>query len=120
MPPWLYLKGLFFFIVSAGSRPTYILGQGYPHGVWFYFPVLFVLKSQLAFLLLLLLAAVTGLVKRVSSVSHEMQMRWRCVWVSLVVFVAACMLNRLDISIRHFSIALALSTLLLAPLPRDV
>jgi len=34
-----------------------------------------------------------------------------------VVFVAASMLNRLDISIRHFSVALALLILLLAPLP---
>ncbi len=47
-----------------------------------------------------------------------MEMRWRSVWVSLVIFVAACMLNRLDISIRHFSVALALVVLLLAPLPR--
>jgi hypothetical protein len=47
-----------------------------------------------------------------------MQPQWRAIWVSLVVFVAACMLNRLDISIRHFSIALALIVLLLAPLPR--
>ena len=47
---------------------------------------------------------------------------WTCtggaVWVSLAVFVAACMLNRLDLSIRHFSVALALIVLLLAPLPR--
>jgi hypothetical protein len=36
----------------------------------------------------------------------------------LVIFVTACMLNRLDISIRHFSVALALVILLLAPLPQ--
>src|SRR5260370_26101646 len=39
-------------------------------------------------------------------------------WVWLVVFVVVCRLNRLDISIRHFRIALALLILLLAPLPR--
>jgi hypothetical protein len=47
-----------------------------------------------------------------------MKPHWRSLWVSLLVFVAACMLNRLDISIRHFLIALALLSLLLAPLPR--
>jgi hypothetical protein len=47
-----------------------------------------------------------------------MDLHWRSVWISLVVFVAACMLNRLDLSIRHFSVALALIVLLLAPLPR--
>jgi hypothetical protein len=85
--------------------------------------VLFLLKSQLTFLLLLLLAAGTALlVKRrlpgQSPIPAGMEAHWRSIWVSLVVFVAACMLNRLDISIRHFSIALALIVLLLAPLPR--
>jgi hypothetical protein len=57
MPPWKYLRGLIGFAFSAGSRPTYILGHAYSHGVWFYFPALFILKSPLAFLLLLLLAS---------------------------------------------------------------
>jgi hypothetical protein len=128
MPVWLYLGGVLLFAVSAGSRPTYILGHTYSHGVWFYFPTLFVLKSPLAFLLLLLLAlAIAILLKRRlkrSSVGQPMALpsgmdfHWRAVWVSLVVFVAVCMLNRLDLSIRHFLIALALLILLLAPLPR--
>ena len=128
MPLWKYLRGLLGFAFSAVSRPTYILGHAYPHGVWFYFPVLFVLKSPLAFLLLLYLAAVIAILLKsrsagqptgqLSAIPSGMEMHWRAVWVSLVVFVAACMLNRLDISIRHFSVALALVVLLLAPLPR--
>jgi hypothetical protein len=123
MPPWVYLRGLMGFAFSAGSRPTFILGHAYSHGVWFYFPVLFFLKSQLAFLLLLALAIVLALLaKRVAPrqavIPAGLQMQWRSLWVSLVVFVAVCMVNRLDISIRHFSIALALMCLLLAPLPR--
>jgi len=125
MPVWLYLRGLVLFALSAGSRPTFILGHAYPHGVWFYFPLLFLLKSQLAFLLLLVLAAGTALlVKRrlpaQSPIPSGMEPYWRSIWISLVVFLVACMLNRLDISIRHFSIALALIVLLLAPLPRAV
>ena len=124
MPLWKYLRGLLGFAFSAASRPTYILGHAYSHGVWFYFPVLFVLKSPLAFLLLLLLAvAIAIFLKRrsggqLSAIPSGMELHWRAVWVSLVVFVTACMLNRLDISIRHFSVALAAVTLLLAPLPR--
>jgi hypothetical protein len=123
MPLWKYLLGLLGFAFSAASRPTYILGHAYSHGVWFYFPVLFVLKSPLAFLLLLLLAgAVAILLKgrsagQPSAIPSGMELHWRAVWISLVVFVAACMVNRLDISIRHFSIGLALLILLLAPLP---
>jgi hypothetical protein len=122
MPPCLYLRGLVGFALGAGSRATFILGRPYSHGVWFYFPVLFLLKSQLTFLLLLLLAATTAwLAKRrisISAIPSAMKPHWRSLWVSLLVFVAACMLNRLDISIRHFLIALALLSLLLAPLPR--
>jgi hypothetical protein len=123
MPPWIYLRGLIGFALSAGSRPTYILGHAYSHGVWFYFPVLFLLKSQLSFLLLLLLASATALIVKRRSPARSiipagMDMHWRAIWISLVVFVAACMLNRLDISIRHLSVALALIVLLLAPLPR--
>ena len=86
--------------------------------------MLFILKSPLAFLLLLLLAVVIAvLLKRrsggqPSALPRGMEPHWRAVWISLVVFVAVCMVNRLDISIRHFLIALALLTLLLAPLPR--
>ena len=123
MPVWMYLRGLVAFAFSASSRPTFILGHAYPHGVWFYFPALFLLKSQLTFLLLLLLAIVAALLLKRRSAAQPaipagLEMQWRSVWVSLAVFVAACMLNRLDISIRHFSVALALVVLLLAPLPR--
>jgi 4-amino-4-deoxy-L-arabinose transferase-like glycosyltransferase len=52
MPPWIYLRGLALFAFT-GKPPAVILGQSYPHGAWFFFPVLFLLKSSLAFLLLL-------------------------------------------------------------------
>jgi hypothetical protein len=124
MPPWLYLQGLIGFAFSASSRPTYLLGHSYPHGVWFYFPIIFVLKSQLAFLLLGLVAAVSAVAAKITVrqriIPKPLELHWRCLWMSLVVYVAACMLNRLDISIRHFTVALALLILLLSPLPRTL
>jgi hypothetical protein len=124
MPIWKYLRGLIGFAFGASSRPTYILGHAYSHGVWFYFPVLTLLKSPLAFLLLLALAAAIALVIKQQRAGHTpaiplgMELHWGCIWVSLLIFTIVCMLNRLDISIRHFSIPLALMVLLLAPLPR--
>ena len=56
LPIWLYLRGV-ALVVLTGSRPTFILGHAYPHGVWFYFPVVFILKSSLGFLGLLLLTS---------------------------------------------------------------
>jgi 4-amino-4-deoxy-L-arabinose transferase-like glycosyltransferase len=125
MPLWLYLRGVLLVLVT-GSRPTYILGHGYPHGVWFYFPVLFLLKSTLGFLGLLALALVLALTQkgedeaRTRAIPNELVIHWRVLWVSLLVFTGFCLLSRLDISIRHFSLPLILLILLLAPLPRMI
>lgn len=124
MPAWLYIVGLLMFALQS-SRPTFILGHSYAHGVWFYFPILFLLKSTLAFLALLVVAfAVSAISRRklprdLSSVS-ENEFHWRAIWVNLAVFSVACFLSRLDISIRHFMIPIALIILLLAPLPRQI
>ena len=122
MPPWIYLRGLVLFAIMS-SRPTFILGHAYPHGVWFYFPVLFVLKSTVAFLALLVLAVVVSVVAKRKLVrnfwvSEGMEFQWRAFWVFLLVFTAACMLSRLDLSIRHFTVPITLLILMLAPLPR--
>ena len=122
MPPWIYLRGLAIFAFTT-KPPAFILGHSYPHGVWFFFPVLFLLKSPLAFLLLLVLALVVALVARFGQVRlavipQGMELHWRAVWVFLVVFTGACILSRFQFSIRHLSVSLTLLILLLAPLPR--
>jgi 4-amino-4-deoxy-L-arabinose transferase-like glycosyltransferase len=124
MPPWIYLRGLAVFTFT-GKPPSFILGHSYPYGVWFYFPVLFLLKSTLAFLLLLVLALVVGLVAKLRSVRlavipEGMELHWRAAWVFLVIYGGACILSRFQFSIRHFSVPLALMVLLLAPLPRTL
>jgi 4-amino-4-deoxy-L-arabinose transferase-like glycosyltransferase len=125
MPHWLYLRGVLMVLIT-GSRPTFILGHAYPHGVWFYFLVLFVLKSAPGFLGLLVLALALALWQQRRSnattpaVPAELTIHWRVLWISLIVFTGFCLLSRLNISIRHFSIPLVLLILLLAPLPRLV
>lgn len=122
-PPLLYLGGV-FWVVITGSRGTFVLGHAYPHAVWFYFPVVTALKSSLGFLGLLVLAAVTGVGKRLRSKSStaaipaQFGLHWRVLWVSLLIFSGICMIGPLAISIRHFTVPLALLILLLAPLPR--
>ncbi len=122
MPVWLFLRGLFMVLITA-SRPTFVLGHTYPHGVWFYYPVVFLLKSPLGFLGLLLLALGIALFRKgvagQSTVTNtnEARVHWRVLWVSLIVFTAVDLLSRLDISIRHFTVPVILIILLLAPLP---
>ena len=63
MPPWLFLRGLGWMLITA-VRPSFLLGHLYPHGVWYYFPVLFVLKSLPGFLGLLALTLALALLHR--------------------------------------------------------
>jgi hypothetical protein len=95
--------------------------------VWFYFPVVFLFKSALGFLGVLALALSFGLTRKRSdddantrAIPEEFAIQWRVLWVALIVFTGFCLLSRLDISIRHFSIPLVLLILLLAPLPRMI
>ena len=121
MPPWLFLRGLGWVILSA-VRPSFLLGRAYPHGVWFYFPVLFVLKSLPGFLGLLVLTLVLAIRPRPRSrsavIPPELATHWRAIWVSLLVFLGVCLVGPMDISIRHFTVPIALLILLPAPLPR--
>ena len=123
LPLVIYLGGA-VMVLFAFSRPSFLFGHVYPHGVWFYYPVVFALKSQLGFLGLLMLSVILGLVRKRSAKSAttaiplELQMHWRTIWLTLVVFTAICMLSHFDISVRHFSVPAALVILLLAPLPR--
>jgi hypothetical protein len=125
MPVWEYLRGLVGFALSA-RRPTYILGHSYSHGVWFYFPVVFLLKSPLAFLALLLLALAVFVAlklrvgKKSVIIPAGTALHWRALWMFFIVFLAACILSQLTISIRHFSVPLTLLILMLAPLPRMI
>jgi hypothetical protein len=125
MPPLLYLRGVFWVLI-ASRRPTFLLGHAYPHGVWFYFPIVFALKSSLGYLCLLLVAGTAGIGRKVrgetnvSVIPAQLAVHWRVLWVSLLVFTGVCLLSPLDISIRHFSVPMVLLILLLAPLPRMV
>ncbi|HVM75662.1 MAG TPA: glycosyltransferase family 39 protein [Candidatus Saccharimonadales bacterium] len=122
MPAWLYLRGVAIFAMSS-PRPTFLLGHNYPHGVWFYFPVMFVLKSTLAFLLMLALTIPVAWIARrrlkpVPLIPPEKAFHWRAVWTSLIVFTVFCLISPMTISIRHFTIPILLMILLLAPVPR--
>ena len=45
-------------VIAAGSRTSYIFGQSYSTGVWFYFPVAFAVKTNIALLFLLPLGVI--------------------------------------------------------------
>ena len=53
--PESYIYGLADVRIMSDFYASYLLGKDYPHGVWFYFPVAFAIKSSLSFLLFLLI-----------------------------------------------------------------
>jgi 4-amino-4-deoxy-L-arabinose transferase-like glycosyltransferase len=56
--PESFLYGLADVRSMANGMPSYLFGKVYAHGVWFYFPAVFVIKSTLGFMGMLLLAVV--------------------------------------------------------------
>jgi hypothetical protein len=48
--PESYLYGLTDVRSMANGMPAYIFGEVYAHGVWYYFPAVFLIKSTLGFL----------------------------------------------------------------------
>lgn len=54
--PESYLYGLVDVKLTANYYTSYLLGKVYAHGVWFYFPIAFLIKSTVGVLALLLLS----------------------------------------------------------------
>jgi tetratricopeptide (TPR) repeat protein len=94
--PESYLYGLADVRMVADSMQTYVLGRVYPHGVWFYFPVAFAVKSTLAFLVLLLLTigAIT-----MRKLNHGREILF--LTIPPVFHLAVAMSSGLNIGVRH-------------------
>jgi hypothetical protein len=117
-----YLGGFVMFAMGS-VRPSYLLGHAYPHGVWFFFPVVMLLKSTLAFLGALALSLAVAIAARfgrprICAVRAGMEFHWRALWLGMAIVTFFCVVSPMTISIRHFTVPLAMLSLLLAPLPR--
>ncbi len=94
--PEAYLYGLVDVLnVSDPGQPPFLLGKLYSHGRWFYFPVVFVIKSTLGFLALLALSLIFG--------SWRFDRFWSFLYLVLppVVILLVAMQSGLNIGYRH-------------------
>jgi hypothetical protein len=62
--PESYLYGLADVRLTANFYTSYVLGKIYAHGVWFYFPIAFLIKSTIGFMALVLLSVVAIATRR--------------------------------------------------------
>jgi tetratricopeptide (TPR) repeat protein len=91
---WLY--GLLDVAHAAKNSPSYLLGRLHAHGVWFYFPVLFLIKTTLGLLALLGVAVWASLTGRLR-VTRELLF----LIVPASIVLAAALGAGLDIGVRH-------------------
>ena len=94
--PESYLYGLADVRKMANDMPSFFLGRVYRHGVWYYFPVVFLIKSTLAFLAALaftLFAIARGYIRNA-----------RALWFLIAppaLYFAVAMSSHLNIGARH-------------------
>jgi hypothetical protein len=94
--PESYLYGLADVLFMDSIYTSYVLGRAYPHGVWFYFPVAFAVKSTLAFLLLPIAAAGAVALGRLSARREVLYLA-----IPPVFYLAVAMSARMNIGVRH-------------------
>jgi hypothetical protein len=121
MPAWIYFRGMAIFLVMS-SRGTYLFNRSYWHGVWFFFPVLLLLKSAPGFIgleaILVVLAKPAAAARR--DAGARWAHHWRMIWVGCAVFSATCIASHYNSAFRHFVFPLTLLILLLSALPAAI
>ena len=94
--PQSYLFGLADVGFTADYSHSYLLGKVYPHGVWTYFPVAFVIKTTLG--LLILLALVPLSLAR-SRIEHWRELLFLI--VPAAIYFGVAMASGMNIGVRH-------------------
>jgi len=94
--PESYLYGLADVRLTANFYTSYVLGKIYAHGVWFYFPIAFLIKSTIGFMALLLLAVVAIATRRLNYWREIIFLAVPPVFYLVVAFVVG-----MNIGVRH-------------------
>jgi 4-amino-4-deoxy-L-arabinose transferase-like glycosyltransferase len=88
-----------FAAYNRAGHPAYLLGEISQHGWWYYFPVAFAVKTPLGALLLLVMAAGCGLVRRPWKRGLSLA-AWAMI-VPLLVYLPLCLTSTIDTGVRH-------------------
>ncbi len=94
--PESYLVGLVDVKLMSIAYPTFLLGKVYPHGLWYYFPLVILIKTTLGLLLLIALAifaTATGKLARHRELFYAL--------APPVIYLAVAMMSGMNIGARH-------------------
>jgi len=94
--PESYLYGLADVGYVVGFSHSYLFGEVYPHGQWFYFPAAFLIKTTLSLLLLLLLLPL-AIALRGARYRRELAF----LIIPAAIYFAVAVGSTLNIGIRH-------------------
>lgn len=94
--PESYLIGLADVRNMSDFYTSFALGKTYPHGVWFYFPLAFLIKSTSAFLLLFGIALYAIASRKLA---YWREILYLTVPAAFHFFIA--MISRMNIGVRH-------------------
>lgn len=107
--PESYLYGLVDVRLTANYYTSFVLGKVYAHGVWFYFPLAFLIKSTLGFLALLLigLAAITT-----RKLNHAREILFLV--IPTIIYLLVAITVGMNIGVRHIIIVYVFLSVLIA------
>jgi hypothetical protein len=94
--PESYLCGLADVLVMEAFYRSYLFGRPYAHGVWFYFPAAFVVKSTLTFVILPLVIGGAVVARRLRAGREVMFLA-----VPPLLYFLVAMSSRMNIGVRH-------------------
>jgi hypothetical protein len=96
VPPGFFKVIAYKLAQSKWGHEGYLLGEWSNRGWWYYFPLGFVLKSPLAFVVLIV-AGFVSFVRRLRAVSV-----WEMTsWVAAVLFLLSAMTSKVNVGVRH-------------------
>lgn len=102
--PMAYIKGLIMIQISTLlGRGAYILGHTYYPSVWFYFPVIFSIKTPLAGIILWFTALFLIIIKtkKIKIFSKGQDLASFCLNLAFITFLTLSLINKLNLGIRH-------------------
>ena len=86
---------------TSAGHDAYLWGKRSRDGWWYYFPVAFAVKTPVATLAAIALAAMLGLWRLFSGSLRRIRMEWSLLIAPVIIYVPLSAFNRVDIGLRH-------------------